>query len=65
MSQTEISTNTIVMLPKISIITITFNSEKTIEETVKSVVSQDYPNLEYIIIDGASKDGSLAVIDNY
>lgn len=53
------------MLPKISIITITFNSEKTIEETVKSVVSQDYPNLEYIIIDGASKDGTLAVIDNY
>ena len=53
------------MQPKISIITITYNSESTIEETLKSVVSQDYPNLEYIIIDGASKDGTLAIVDKY
>ena len=53
------------MLPKISIVTITFNSEHTVEETIKSVISQDYPNLEYIIIDGASKDGTLAVVDKY
>ena len=53
------------MQPKISIITITYNSESTVEETIKSVISQDYPNLEYIIIDGASKDGTLAVVDKY
>ena len=52
-------------LPKISVITITYNSETVIEETIKSVVSQDYPNLEYIIIDGASKDGTLAVVEKY
>ena len=51
--------------PKISVITITYNSEAVVEETIKSVVSQDYPNLEYIIIDGASKDGTLAVVDKY
>lgn len=53
------------MQPKISIITITYNSESTVEETIRSVVAQDYPNLEYIIIDGASKDGTLAVVDKY
>ena len=53
------------MQPKITIVTITYNSESTVEETIKSVVSQDYPNLEYIIIDGASKDGTLAVVDKY
>ena len=51
--------------PKISVITITYNSEAVVEETIKSVVSQDYPNLEYIIVDGASKDGTLAVVDKY
>ena len=53
------------MQPKISIITITYNSEKTVEETIRSVISQDYPNLEYIIIDGVSNDGTLAVVDRY
>ncbi len=53
------------MKPKISIITITFNSEATVEETIKSVVSQDYPDLEYIIIDGVSKDGTLAIVEKY
>ena len=51
--------------PKISIITITYNSEKTLEETIKSVVTQKYDNLEYIIIDGGSKDKTLAIVDNY
>lgn len=51
--------------PKISIITITYNSEAIVEETIKSVISQDYPNLEYIIIDGGSKDNTLAVVDKY
>lgn len=53
------------MNPKISIITITFNSEETLEETIKSVVTQNYDNLEYIIIDGGSNDSTLAIVDNY
>lgn len=53
------------MRPKISIITITYNSQDTVEETIKSVVSQGYPNLEYIIIDGASTDGTMAVVEKY
>lgn len=51
--------------PKISIITITYNSGKTLEETIKSVVSQNYDNLEYVIIDGGSKDNTLKIIDKY
>lgn len=51
--------------PLISIITITFNSEKTLEETIKSVVSQNYDNLEYIIIDGCSKDKTLDIVRKY
>lgn len=52
-------------LPKISIITIAYNSEKTIEDTIRSVVSQDYPNLEYIIVDGASKDSTMEIVNRY
>ena len=51
--------------PKISIITITYNSEKTVEETIKSVLLQGYPNLEYIIIDGDSKDQTLDIVNKY
>ena len=51
--------------PKISIITITYNSAKTVEETIKSVVSQNYPNLEYLIIDGGSKDNTLDIVERY
>jgi glycosyltransferase len=50
---------------KVSIITISYNSAETIEDTIKSVVSQDYPNIEYIIIDGASKDETLSIVDKY
>lgn len=53
------------MQPKISVITITFNSEKTVEETIKSVVSQSYSNLEYIIIDGGSTDNTLKIVEKY
>lgn len=52
-------------LPKISIITITFNSEKTLEETINSIIGQNYENLEYLIIDGGSKDGTMKIVDNY
>lgn len=53
------------MNPKISIITISYNSEEDIEDTIKSVISQNYPNKEYIIIDGASKDGTTSIISKY
>jgi glycosyltransferase involved in cell wall biosynthesis len=51
--------------PLISIITVVFNGEKIIEETIKSVISQTYPNIEYIVIDGSSTDSTLEVIRNY
>ena len=50
---------------KVSIITVCFNSEKTIERTIKSVFDQTYKNIEYIIIDGASTDKTLEIIDGY
>ncbi len=50
---------------KISVITVCYNSADTIEQTIQSVVSQNYGELEYIIIDGGSKDGTLAVIEKY
>jgi glycosyltransferase involved in cell wall biosynthesis len=51
--------------PKISIITVVFNGASLIERTIKSVLSQTYPNIEYIIIDGASTDGTLQLIEKY
>lgn len=51
--------------PKISIVTIAFNCEKEIEETILSVINQRYDNKEYLIIDGASKDGTMDVVNKY
>ena len=51
--------------PKISIITINFNGEKTIRETIESVLNQNYPNIEYVLIDGDSYDGSYEIIKEY
>ncbi len=52
-------------LLKVSVITACFNSEKTIEDTILSVLNQTYKNIEYIIIDGASTDGTLEIIQKY
>lgn len=51
--------------PKISIITISYNSVSTIERTIESVVSQDYSNKEYIVIDGFSTDGTQNIVKKY
>ncbi|MGY8987426.1 MAG: glycosyltransferase family 2 protein [Flavobacteriales bacterium] len=51
--------------PKISIITVTFNGEKTIKDTIKSVFSQDYNNIEHIIIDGKSTDRTIDIVKSY
>jgi len=50
---------------KISIITVCLNSAKTIESTIQSVLSQNYPEIEYIIIDGGSTDGTTEIINRY
>jgi len=50
---------------KISLITISYNSAKTIEKTIQSVLSQTYTDIEYIIIDGTSTDGTLEIINKY
>lgn len=50
---------------KISIITVTFNSEKTLADTIESVLNQTYPNIEYLIIDGNSKDRTMDVVRRY
>lgn len=51
--------------PKISIVTVSFNAVKQIENTITSVLNQTYPYIEYIIIDGGSTDGSVDIIKRY
>ena len=50
---------------KVSIITVCYNSEETIEDTIKSVQSQSYANIEYIVIDGKSKDNTNTIVSKY
>lgn len=51
--------------PKISIITVSYNAERLIERTFKSVEAQDYPYIEHILVDGASQDGTLRQVHRY
>lgn len=53
------------LTPKFSVITVTYNAGAVLEDTIQSVISQTYRHVEYIIVDGASKDGTLAVIERY
>ena len=51
--------------PKISLITACYNSEKTIAKTINSIIIQDYSNVEHIVIDGASADSTISILNKY
>jgi glycosyltransferase len=50
---------------KVTVITVSYNSEKTIEDSINCVLNQTYPNIEYIVVDGASKDSTPRILEKY
>lgn len=54
-----------VLYPKISIVTVCFNSAKTVRATLASVADQTWPNIEHIVVDGASQDETVSIIEEY
>jgi glycosyltransferase involved in cell wall biosynthesis len=52
-------------LPRVTVVTICFNSASIVQKTLESVLHQDYPNLEYLVIDGGSTDATPAIIEQY
>lgn len=52
-------------MPTLTIITVTYNAERFLEPTIQSIAAQTYPNIEYIIVDGASKDGTVDIMKKY
>ena len=50
---------------KVSIITVSFNAASTLKQTIESVLAQDYPNIEYWVIDGGSTDGTKELLESY
>lgn len=54
-----------IMVKKITVVTVCFNAEKVLEQTMLSVLSQTYKDIEYLVIDGGSKDGTLDIIKKY
>ena len=50
---------------KVSIVTVCYNSVKTISHTIESVLAQIYPQIEYIIVDGSSTDGTVDIIKSF
>ncbi|MEL6603248.1 MAG: glycosyltransferase family 2 protein [Cyanobacteria bacterium J06614_10] len=59
------ATNSTLQLPKVTVVTVVRNGQSVIEETILSVLDQDYPNIEYIVVDGDSKDDTCSIIQRY